>query len=217
MRFSFLNVVRQAFASNSGWPEQWRSPEPKRAYETIIIAAGGHGLATAYYMAKEHGMANIAVLEKGWLGGGNTGRNTTIIRSNYLWEESELSSSAWKFRVTLAIFGVAIAPGLPINAKAKSQRVDGHLRSRHQTVRPEAEKECVSQTPAEPPGSPHRLQPPHDARRCVEHTVATGSIWADGMKDANQTRGVEVPLAASFGAIVPWRRMAWYSLLPRPR
>jgi sarcosine oxidase subunit beta len=89
MRFSFLSLVRQAFAGNTGWPEQWRSPEPKSAYDAIIVGAGGHGLATAYYMAKEHGLANIAVLEKGWLGGGNTGRNTTIIRSNYLWEESE--------------------------------------------------------------------------------------------------------------------------------
>jgi sarcosine oxidase subunit beta len=69
--------------------EQWRSPEPKAAYDAIIVGAGGHGLATAYYMAKEHGLTNIAVLEKGWLGGGNTGRNTTIVRSNYLWEESE--------------------------------------------------------------------------------------------------------------------------------
>ena len=89
MRFSFLNVARQALAGNKDWPAQWRSPEPKPAYDAIIVGAGGHGLATAYYMAKEHGLTRIAVLEKGWLGGGNTGRNTTIIRSNYLWEESE--------------------------------------------------------------------------------------------------------------------------------
>ena len=89
MRFSFVNLIRQAFAGNTGWPEQWRSPEPKASYDAIIVGAGGHGLATAYYMAKEHGLRNIAVVEKGWLGGGNTGRNTTIIRSNYLWEESE--------------------------------------------------------------------------------------------------------------------------------
>ena len=76
-----------AFA-NEGWPEQWRSPEPKASYDAIIVGAGGHGLATAYYLAKEHGLTNVAVLEKGWLGGGNTGRNTTILRSNYLWEES---------------------------------------------------------------------------------------------------------------------------------
>jgi len=88
VRFSVVNVVRQALSRNEGWPEQWRSPEPKAAYGIVIIGAGGHGLATAYYLAREHGPTNIAVLEKGWLGGGNTGRNTTILRSNYLWEES---------------------------------------------------------------------------------------------------------------------------------
>ena len=89
MRFSLANLVRQSFAGHEGWPRQWRDAEPKPAYDAVIVGAGGHGLATAYYMAAEHGMTNIAVVEKGWLGGGNTGRNTTIIRSNYLWEESE--------------------------------------------------------------------------------------------------------------------------------
>jgi len=89
VRFSVFNLARQALSAHRNWPEQWRSPEPKNAYDAIIVGAGGHGLGTAYYLAKEHGMRNIAVLEKGWLGGGNTGRNTTIIRSNYLWEESQ--------------------------------------------------------------------------------------------------------------------------------
>lgn len=89
MRFSIFNLARQALSAHRNWPEQWRSPEPKAVYDAIIIGAGGHGLGTAYYLAKEHGMRNIAVLERGWLGGGNTGRNTTIIRSNYLWEESQ--------------------------------------------------------------------------------------------------------------------------------
>lgn len=89
MRFSFLNLAKQALSAHRHWPEQWRFPEPKASYDAIIIGAGGHGLGTAYYLAKEHGLTNIAVLEKGWLGGGNTGRNTTIIRSNYLWEESQ--------------------------------------------------------------------------------------------------------------------------------
>jgi len=89
VRFSVFNLARHALSAHRNWPEQWRSPEPKNAYDAIIIGAGGHGLGTAYYLAKEHGMRNIAVLEKGWLGGGNTGRNTTIIRSNYLWEESQ--------------------------------------------------------------------------------------------------------------------------------
>src|SRR5580658_2410234 len=88
MRFSLVNLLRQALAGNSGWPEQWRSPEPKSAYDVVIVGAGGHGLATAYYLAAEHGIRNVAVLEKGWLGGGNTGRNTTIIRSNYLQDTS---------------------------------------------------------------------------------------------------------------------------------
>jgi sarcosine oxidase subunit beta len=89
LRFSLMNLIRQSFVGHAGWPEQWRHAEPKAAYDAVIVGGGGHGLATAYYMAAEHGMRNIAVVEKGWLGGGNTGRNTTIIRSNYLWEESE--------------------------------------------------------------------------------------------------------------------------------
>jgi sarcosine oxidase subunit beta len=90
VRFSLASLIRQSFDANRGWPQQWRSPaEPKPAYDAVIVGGGGHGLATAYYMAAEFGMRNIAVVEKGWLGGGNTGRNTTIIRSNYLWEESE--------------------------------------------------------------------------------------------------------------------------------
>ena len=75
-------------SGHNGWPEQWTSPEPRADYDVIIVGGGGHGLATAYYLAKEHGITNVAVLEKGWLGGGNTGRNTTIIRSNYLYDES---------------------------------------------------------------------------------------------------------------------------------
>jgi sarcosine oxidase subunit beta len=89
MKFSLLSLARQALRGHADWPAQWRSPDPKPAYDAVILGAGGHGLATSYYLAREHGMRNIAVVEKGWLGGGNTGRNTTIIRSNYLWEESE--------------------------------------------------------------------------------------------------------------------------------
>jgi len=89
VRFSFFNLARAAFSGHDKWPEQWRSPEPKPAYDAVIVGGGGHGLATAYYLAKEHRLTNIAVLEKGWIGSGNTGRNTTVIRSNYLWEESE--------------------------------------------------------------------------------------------------------------------------------
>jgi len=88
MKYSLFNLLRQAALGHAHWPAQWRHPEPKPAYDVVIIGAGGHGLATAYYLAKEHGVRNVAVLEKGWLGGGNTARNTTIVRSNYLWDES---------------------------------------------------------------------------------------------------------------------------------
>jgi sarcosine oxidase, subunit beta len=87
-RYSIFSLLKNALNNHQDWAPMWRNPEPKPRYDAIIIGGGGHGLATAYYMAKEHGMRNIAVLEKGWIGGGNTGRNTTIIRSNYLWEES---------------------------------------------------------------------------------------------------------------------------------
>jgi len=87
-RFSFLSVARNALSHHEGWSRQWRSPEPQPEYDVVIVGAGGHGLATAYYLAKEHGISRVAVLEKGWLGGGNTARNTTIVRSNYLWDES---------------------------------------------------------------------------------------------------------------------------------
>ncbi|HEY8265495.1 MAG TPA: sarcosine oxidase subunit beta family protein [Steroidobacteraceae bacterium] len=87
-RFSGLSLLRQGLAGHRGWREQWRRAEPKPAYDAVIVGGGGHGLGTAYYLAAEHGLTNIAVVEKGWIGGGNTGRNTTIIRSNYLFDES---------------------------------------------------------------------------------------------------------------------------------
>ncbi len=87
-RYSLFSLVRSAFGHHRNWPEAWRSPEPKPRYDSVIVGGGGHGLATAYYLAKQHGLANVAVVEKGWIGSGNTGRNTTIIRSNYLFDES---------------------------------------------------------------------------------------------------------------------------------
>jgi sarcosine oxidase subunit beta len=90
VKYSALSLLKNALSHNQKWREAWRSPEPKKKYDVIIVGGGGHGLATAYYLAKEHGVRNIAVLEKGWIGGGNTGRNTTIVRSNYLWTEASL-------------------------------------------------------------------------------------------------------------------------------
>ncbi|SON53619.1 Sarcosine oxidase subunit beta [Hartmannibacter diazotrophicus] len=87
-KFSGFKLIRRALGGHQGWGRQWRTPEPKASYDVIIVGAGGHGLATAYYLATVHGITNVAVIEKGWLGGGNTGRNTTIVRSNYLFDES---------------------------------------------------------------------------------------------------------------------------------
>ncbi|MEM9277355.1 MAG: sarcosine oxidase subunit beta family protein [Pseudomonadota bacterium] len=84
MKYSALSVLWQGLTGHKGWPRAWRDPEPKPEYDVIIIGGGGHGLSTAYYLAKEHGVTNVAVLEKGWIGGGNVGRNTTIVRSNYM-------------------------------------------------------------------------------------------------------------------------------------
>ncbi|MBL4750298.1 MAG: sarcosine oxidase subunit beta family protein [Amylibacter sp.] len=100
MRFSGFKVIKEALMGHKGWGPQWRDPEPKKHYDIIIIGGGGHGLATAYYLAKEFGQKNIAVIEKGWIGGGNVGRNTTIIRSNYMLDGNgpfyEFSLKLWE-------------------------------------------------------------------------------------------------------------------------
>src|ERR1700761_9100962 len=87
-RYSFPNLIWQALRGNTGWRSAWREPRRKAGYDVVVRGGGGHGLATAYYLAKKHGIRDVAVLEKGWIGGGNSGRNTTIIRSNYLWDDS---------------------------------------------------------------------------------------------------------------------------------
>lgn len=86
--YSAFQVLREGVRRQSGWTPAWRTPTPKPTYDVIIVGGGGHGLATAYYLAKRHGITRVAVIEKGWLGGGNTGRNTTVIRSNYFYPQS---------------------------------------------------------------------------------------------------------------------------------
>jgi len=88
MKYSAWSLLRGALVGQRNWSPAWRSPDPKPRYDAIVVGGGGHGLATAYYLAKNHGLTNVAVLERGWVGGGNTGRNTTIVRSNYLYPES---------------------------------------------------------------------------------------------------------------------------------
>ena len=99
-RYSLFSLVRNGINHHSNWDRVWRNPNPRPEYDVVIIGGGGHGLATAYYLAKEHKITKIAVLEKGYIGGGNTGRNTEIVRSNYLWDEAaqlyEFSLKLWQ-------------------------------------------------------------------------------------------------------------------------
>src|SRR2546426_928905 len=136
-RYSLLSLTRHALRRHRGWTPLWRKAAPRPRYAVMIIGGGGHGLATAYYLAKEHGISDVAVLEKGAIGLGNTGRNTTIIRSNYLWDESariyEHSLKLWEglsaelnFNVMLSQRGVLNLAHSEADIREGSRRVNAN-------------------------------------------------------------------------------------------
>ncbi len=127
-RYSIASLVRNAFTGHRHWPEAWRSPDPKPRYDAVIVGGGGHGLATAYYLAKEHGLTDVAVLEKGSIGLGNTGRNTTIVRSNYLLEANaqfyEHSLKLWEGLSRELNFNVMFSQRGVVNLAHSDPQVD---------------------------------------------------------------------------------------------
>ncbi len=152
--YSVFSLVKNAMTGHRNWQRAWRSPDPKPKYDVIIVGGGGHGLATAYYLAKEHGITNVAVIEKGWLGGGNVGRNTTIVRSNYMLPANtrfyEWSMKLWEglsqdlnYNVMFSSRGVLNLAHTPAQIDAYARRgnsmrlqgVDAELLDRDQVAR----------------------------------------------------------------------------------
>ena len=134
-RYSVFALARQAMRQHLGWERAWASPAPKPAYDVVIVGAGGHGLATAYYLGRNFGITNVAVIEKGWLGGGNTGRNTTIIRSNYLQDPSaaiyEKARSLYETMSQDLNYNVMFSPRGVMMLAQTHHEVRGYLRTAH--------------------------------------------------------------------------------------
>jgi sarcosine oxidase subunit beta len=146
--YSAFAIAREALRHHMGWPRAWASPEPKRKYDVIIIGAGGHGLATAYYLGKNFGITNVAILEKGWLGGGNTGRNTTIIRSNYLQDPSaaiyEKSRSLYETLSQDLNYNIMYSPRGCIMLAQTEHEVRGYTRTAHANALQGVQTEFIS-------------------------------------------------------------------------
>jgi len=134
-RYSAFAIAREAMRNHTGWDRAWAKREPKKKYDVIIVGAGGHGLATAHYLGKNFGITNVAILEKGWLGGGNTGRNTTIIRSNYLQDPSaaiyEKSRSLYETMSQDLNYNVMFSPRGVIMLAQTQHEVRGYKRTAH--------------------------------------------------------------------------------------
>jgi len=147
-RYSVFAVAREALRDHTGWGRAWRKAQPKAHYDVIIVGAGGHGLATAYYLGRNFGITNVAIIEKGWLGGGNTGRNTTIIRSNYLQDASaaiyEKSRSLYETLSQDLNYNVMFSPRGVMMLAQTEHEVRGYLRTAHANALQGVETEFVS-------------------------------------------------------------------------
>ena len=147
-RYSVFAVAREAARYHTGWERAWRAPEPKSKYDVVIIGAGGHGLATAYHLGKRFGVKRVAILEKGWLGGGNTGRNTTIIRSNYLQDPSaalyEKSRSLYETMSQDLNYNVMFSPRGVIMLAQTHHEVRGYQRTAHANALQGVKTEFIS-------------------------------------------------------------------------
>ena len=147
-RYSAWRLFREGLRGHKGWPQAWRTPKLKPAYDVVIIGGGGHGLATAYYRAKNHGITNVAILEKGWLGGGNTGRNTTIIRSNYLQDASaalyEKSRSLYETLSQDLNYNIMFSPRGVIMLAQTEHEVRGYQRTAHANALQGVKTEFIS-------------------------------------------------------------------------
>ena len=131
-KYSVFSLIKNAFSDHMNWDVAWKDPTPKKEYDVIIIGGGGHGLATAYYLAKEHNITKVAIIEKGWIGGGNIGRNTTIIRSNFMYDANarfnEFGMDLWRNMSQELNFNVMFSPRGIVNLAHSDAQMNAYAR-----------------------------------------------------------------------------------------